>query len=71
MADLAANRIRLAQGHVTGGRRIVARQRQLIAQIRACGGDSEKAEDLLSMFERSLATFEDDLAEIVKKNDRS
>jgi ATP phosphoribosyltransferase len=68
MADVTTTRTALAQHHVTRARDIIARQRRLIAEIRACGGDSEKAEDLLSTFERSLAIFEDDLAEIVKSN---
>ena len=55
----------LAHEHVTEGRRIVAKQRELIADLRACGGDSEKAEDLLSAFENSLMIFEDDLAAIL------
>jgi hypothetical protein len=68
MADLLADRTACAQEHVTKGRGIVARQRQLIAELRARGGDSENAEDLLAAFERSLAIFEDDLAAIIKKN---
>jgi hypothetical protein len=57
----------LAQQHVTKARSIVARQRELIAEIRARGGDCEKMEDLLSLFERSLAIFEKDLAAITKE----
>jgi hypothetical protein len=68
MPDLTADRIALAQDHVTKGRRIVARQRQLIVEIRARGGDSENAEDLLGAFERSLAIFEDDLAWMQRKD---
>jgi hypothetical protein len=64
MADLTTSRTVVAKHHVIKARGIVARQRQLIAEIRARGGDSEKAEDLLSTFERSLAIFEDDLAKI-------
>jgi hypothetical protein len=56
-----------AHRHVTQGRRIVARQRELITEIRDRGADSTSAEDLLSAFERSLAIFEDDLAAIIKK----
>jgi hypothetical protein len=67
MADLPSDRTALAQDHVTSGRRIVARQRQLIVEIRARGGDCVKAEDLISAFERSLAIFEDDLASVLKK----
>jgi uncharacterized protein YmfQ (DUF2313 family) len=61
MADLTG-RIALAQDHVNTGRRIVARQRQLIAKIRALGGNAGMAEDLLAAFERSLVIFEADLA---------
>jgi hypothetical protein len=66
MADLT-DRTALAQDHVISGQRIVARQRQLIADIRVRGGDCAKAEELLSAFERSLAIFEDDLASVQKK----
>jgi hypothetical protein len=60
---------RSARAHrrVTQGRRIVARQRELILEIRNRGADSRRAEDLLSAFEGSLAIFEDDLAAIVRK----
>jgi hypothetical protein len=51
---------------VTEARDIVAKQRKLIAEIRACGGDCGKVEDMLWVFERSLAIFEDDLAAITK-----
>jgi hypothetical protein len=67
MADLT-NRTALAHDHIIIGQCIVARQRQLIADIRARGGDCAKAEDLLSEFERSLAIFEDDLSIIQKPN---
>jgi hypothetical protein len=67
MADLLTDRTARAEQHVTTGRRIVARQRELIGEIRARGADCADAEDLLSVFERSLAIFEDDLAAIVKK----
>jgi hypothetical protein len=56
-----------AHRHVTKARDIVARQRDLIAGIRARGGERGKMEDLLSVFERSLAIFEDDLAAITKE----
>lgn len=57
----------LAYEHVAKGQRIVARQRALIAELRERGGECGTAEDLLSIFERSLAIFEDDLAAILKK----
>jgi len=53
MADLT-DRTALAQDHVIRGRRIITRQRQLIAEIRAHGGDCRTAEELLAAFERSL-----------------
>jgi len=68
MADLVLDSTARACEHVAKGRPIVARQRQLITEVRARGGDSERAEDLLAAFERSLAIFEDDLAAILKKN---
>jgi len=64
MADLS-DRTALAQDHVNRGRRIVVRQRQLIAKIKARGGDFGMAEDLLASFERSLVVFENDLAVIL------
>jgi hypothetical protein len=51
---------------VTKARDIVAKQRKLIAEIRARGGDCGNMEDMLWVFERSLAIFEDDLAAITK-----
>ena len=49
---------------MTKGRLIVARQRQLISEIQARGGDIEDAEELLLAFRRTLIIFEDDLARI-------
>jgi hypothetical protein len=69
MAGLNADHSALAHDHVVRGRRIVARQRQLIADIRARAGDCANAEELLSAFERSLVIFEDDLAVILKKEE--
>jgi hypothetical protein len=68
---MVPDREKLAYKHVTKGRRIVAGQRELIAEIRARGGECEKAEDLLSTFERSLAIFEDDLAQILVRGERA
>jgi hypothetical protein len=62
---MLSDRKALASEHVTKGQHIVARQRKLIAEIRARGGECGEAEDLLSAFERSLAIFEDDLAAIL------
>jgi hypothetical protein len=61
---------KLAQAtpHVVEGRRIVARQRALIAKERAAGQDTA-AEEVLVQFEKSLAIFEADLLAIQKAKD--
>jgi hypothetical protein len=64
---MVSDRKALAQQHVTKAQSIVARQRELIAAIRARGADCGTMEDLLSLFERSLAIFEKDLAAITKE----
>jgi hypothetical protein len=56
--DTFKSRAALAEQNVDKGRRIVARQRQRIARLKARGGDCAQAEDLLSLFERSLAILE-------------
>jgi hypothetical protein len=53
-----------AARHVREGKLIVARQRALIAHQKAGGHDTEAAENLLTLFERTLAIFEADLAAI-------
>jgi len=58
--------IALARRHVEEGRRIVERQRKLIAAKRV-GPD---AADLLKTFERSLEIFEGDLARLLQDKDR-
>lgn len=55
-----------ARRHVFEGKRIVAKQRSLIAKKRAGGLDTSTAEKLLIQFERSLAIFEADLLAIEK-----
>ena len=65
MPTLAARRI-MAERHVHEGRRILSRQRRLIASLRPSSKMLEAAEILLSAFERSQATFEADLADIIK-----
>jgi hypothetical protein len=54
----------IAQNHVQEGREIVARQRRIIAQRKTVGLDSRDAECVLAEFERTLATFEEDLQAI-------
>jgi hypothetical protein len=51
-----------AARHVKEGKRIVARQRTLIAKLKEGGHDTEASESLLTQFERTLAIFEADLA---------
>jgi hypothetical protein len=49
--------------HLQGARKIVDRQRRLIADKMAAGHDTAAAERLLSQFERTLAIFEGELAD--------
>jgi hypothetical protein len=65
----ASSRLQLAQRHVSRGREIVTKQREIIIGIRKVGGDATLAEDLLSRFEQSLAIFENDLA-VLERNSR-
>lgn len=50
-----------AARHVMEAKRIVARQRALIAKQKEGGRDTDAAEALLAQFERTLAIFEADL----------
>ncbi|RUW81557.1 hypothetical protein [Mesorhizobium sp. M2A.F.Ca.ET.067.02.1.1] len=61
MSDFQS-RIALAEKHVAKGRELVERQRQQIRRIGAQGRQSAEAEHLLTLFEQTLAIFEDDLA---------
>jgi hypothetical protein len=62
-------RIRTQQAtqHVSRARKIVQRQRELIEKLRGYDTDTDDAENMLKLFERSPATFEADLARIEKK----
>ena len=51
-----------AERHVTEGRRIIKRQREIIERRRKLGLDSKQSEELLAQFEASQAIFEADLA---------
>ena len=55
-------RIALAIAHVENGRRIIERQRKIVAD----GLTGKGGRDLLETFERSQAIFETDLAELLK-----
>jgi hypothetical protein len=53
-----------AVGQVEGVRRVIDRQRRVIALKKAQGHDTAASEDLLQEFERSQAIFERELADI-------
>jgi hypothetical protein len=61
---ISKRKLEEALRHVMDGRRIVSRQRQLIAEQKASGYDTLFAEQLLSQFERTLTILEDDLREL-------
>jgi hypothetical protein len=61
---LALGYLAQAESHAWRGRRIVARQRQLIAQLGAQGANTRLAKELLGRFEQSLELFEKHLAEL-------
>jgi hypothetical protein len=56
-------RIALATRHVEAGRRIVARQREIVAT----GVLGARAQELLELFERSQDIFEADLADLLTR----
>ncbi len=62
-------KLALAERHVLEGRKIVARQRDLVAS--RGGYDMAFAEQLLDQFERSLATFEGDYRAIRAELEKS
>jgi hypothetical protein len=55
------DRIAMAQRHVEDGRRIIERQRALVARV-----GSQSSIDLLALFERTQELFEADLAALLK-----
>jgi hypothetical protein len=55
------DRIAMAQRHVEDGRRIIERQRALVARV-----GSQSSIDLLALFERTQDLFEADLAALLK-----
>ena len=57
------DRIEQATRHVETGRRILARQREIVAAGRLGAASRE----LLAVFERSQDIFENDLADLLKK----
>lgn len=59
-----ADRRAEAQRHVASGKRIIARQRLVIADRKALGRNTHEFENLLAAFERSQVIFEADLRRI-------
>ena len=56
----------IAERQVENGRRMIDRQRELIAGNKARGFDTVAAERLLASFERSQAIFDEELATLRK-----
>ncbi len=61
--DSLDHRISVAQRQVDDARRRVERQRRFIERDQA----TERSHDLLTMFEKSLKLFEDDLERLLKQ----
>jgi hypothetical protein len=61
MIQAMDDRIGLAQRHVTEGRKIVARQHQIVEQTEALGQDATDAKKTLDLFRQTLRIFEEDL----------
>ncbi len=55
------SKVEIAFRHVVQGRRLVARQRRLVERLALNGRDTTNAEQILDLFVRTLALFEDDL----------
>jgi hypothetical protein len=61
--------LELVVRHVAGERRIIARQRELIARLRAAGASTLGAEEMLKVFESELAIFEERERNSAKKGE--
>lgn len=64
---MAEGRRARAERHVREGRVTVARQRALVAKLKASGHDTTASQSLLDAFECSLAAFEEHLALILRE----
>jgi hypothetical protein len=71
MPDSAHASFELLQRRVEGGRRIVAAQEALVAKIKAEGGDTAVAQDMLESFRRTLKSFEDDRRRLLSDQQQS
>jgi hypothetical protein len=49
------------------GRKIVARQRQIVKQIESLGGDATDAKKALDVFQQTLRIFEEDLTQLERE----
>ena len=54
----------LARRHVEWGRQVIDRQRQYLEELKESGRDTEAAEKLLLVLERTQKVFERDLADL-------
>jgi hypothetical protein len=70
MPSNLAERIEMARHHVSKGRAVLSRHRQLVANQQARGLDAAISEELLVQFERSQAIFEEDLERLLREQDR-
>jgi hypothetical protein len=66
MAVTHSARRALAEQHVEEGRRVIERQRQLIARKKVAYSDTIFAEELLDQFLLSQRIFEDDLTNLIR-----
>ena len=57
----------LIRSHVASGARLMAREKQIIAELRARGVDASEAERTLAMLSACLRVFEDQWLAILKK----
>jgi hypothetical protein len=57
----------LARTYVGWGRRVIARQQRYVKELRESGRDTEAAEKLLAVLERTHKVFEHDLADLEKR----
>jgi len=53
--------------HIESGRRVIDRQRAIVAHKKALGLNSDVFENLLGAFERTQAIFEQDLADLNRR----
>jgi len=70
MSSDLAERIVIAYRHVASGRSVLARQRSVITKKNKLGIDVSGSEELLVVFEKSQAIFEDDLERLLREQDR-